>query len=396
MPDAPQEQQPKLVLGLAGALALAGHFHGEVEAVAAAVLREYGDRLDQEALGTIFGKKAAQRGDHNAAALTGGAGEEVEGSKGEQQEEQQDNDMDEEARGVEPRVVLERQHICVLLKPAGWTVSVDNFAFSKEQEPGADLGALPFWAGEGADAEAAVQPQVGGRRALQAWIADTFGPSQPLALDPLTGHGLVHRLDRDTSGLLLCARTYRGFFAAQLELHARRVRKEYVCLCHGHLPLDLRLLEQPLAEGAFGGEAWRTVVAAHGRASKTEILAACRCLDPTGAEFSLVEVLLHTGRLHQIRAHLAHAGHALVGDAWYADSRQQPAWCERLFLHSHRLCVDLRAGEAGAPLDVRAGLPPELRAALRRLRPAHGTVPGDAERLSTWRGGGAPERDLGG
>eukprot|EP00418_Pyrodinium_bahamense_P072808 CAMPEP_0179098818 /NCGR_PEP_ID=MMETSP0796-20121207/45558_1 /TAXON_ID=73915 /ORGANISM="Pyrodinium bahamense, Strain pbaha01" /LENGTH=397 /DNA_ID=CAMNT_0020796605 /DNA_START=220 /DNA_END=1409 /DNA_ORIENTATION=- len=364
-----------MVLGLVSALALAGRFSGEVASVAAAALREHGEGLDREAA-------AASRDLGNAGPASGGpeegplAAKEVGGSVG-------GNVGAGGANGDQPCVVFERQDMCVLLKPPGWTVTVDSFVGEAEDDDGQALLGPQAWSAEGPPAERGQQP--GGGKALQAWVAQTSGAAVPLASDPRAGHGLVHRLDRDTSGLLLCARSYRGLFAAQLELAARRIRKEYVCLCLGHFPEQLRLLEEPLMTGTGYGSTWRTSVSPSGRRSKTEVLAIARCRGPKGSDFSLVEVLLHTGRRHQIRVHLASAGHPLLGDVWYGESRSAVPWCPRLFLHAHRLCLNLGACGGGS-LDVQSALPRDLRAALRRLSPVPGAAPREVQQLRSWQG----------
>lgn len=271
----------------------------------------------------------------------------------------------------EPYVLVDEVDLCILWKPPGWTVSVGT----KDR--------LALAAGDDGD-----DPSYSGPlgRPLEEWVAARLGPTCPIARDAGFMHGLVHRLDRDTSGMLACAKTYRGFYAAQLQFASREVSKEYVCLCAGHLDLEGPLLvDAPLravlADGA--GRALRSVVdEVSGARAATELRASCRLTAPDGSPATLVEVRLHTGRLHQIRAHLGHLGHPLVGDAAYGGAAAWPEWCPRLFLHSHRLA--LRLGR-GAPLvDARTPLPDDLRAVLGRLAPAEGA---DPSVLGRWMGG---------
>mmetsp|Transcript_64010 Transcript_64010/g.149096 ORF Transcript_64010/g.149096 Transcript_64010/m.149096 type:complete len:170 (+) Transcript_64010:430-939(+) len=152
---------------------------------------------------------------------------------------------------------------------------------------------------------------------------------------------------------MLVAKSYRGNHLAQLQLVARRVRKEYICLCHGTLAPAPRLFEAPLRMQGRLAELSDT-----GKAARTELLSAAH-LD----SFSLTRLRLHTGRTHQIRAHLAAAGWPLVGDVAYGG--QWRPWCTRNFLHACRLALDLGDG----PLEAVAELPPDLLDSLKRLGP---------------------------
>eukprot|EP00435_Cladocopium_sp_Y103_P030175 s62_g7.t1 len=100
-----------------------------------------------------------------------------------------------------------------------------------------------------------------------------------------------------------------------------------------------------------------------GRDSKTEVVSAIHLRGPDGLNVSLLQVRLHTGRRHQIRAHLAHEGHPLLGDSSYGGP--EVSWCPRIFLHASRLVVNME--EAGGEVDVTCPLPEDLQAALHHL-----------------------------
>lgn len=254
-----------------------------------------------------------------------------------------------------PKVLLDLPQLCVLWKPPGWTVSVGN-------EDDEDLFLNGFQMAGRGDAN---------DRPIQEWVADHLGRHHPITRDVGAQFGLLHRLDRQTSGALLCAKTYRGYHEAQLEFAAHRVRKEYVCLCQGRLSPGPRLIEVPLRLETSSSRrtSWRrrSVPAPKegdgGRLARTEVREVEYLVAIDNEPFTFAELRLHTGRMHQIRAHLSSEGCPLVGDVAYGGARYK--WCPRIFLHASRLCIDLGDG----PIDVRSDLPQDLREALAPLKP---------------------------
>merc|ERR1712032_111492 len=176
-------------------------------------------------------------------------------------------------------------------------------------------------------------------------------------------YGLLHRLDRQTTGLLLYATSYNSYHLADLQFASRRTRKEYVLFCHGWLQLEPmpRRFEAPLLQVFTASGAKKSIESPRGRSAITELLVAYPLLGPAGERLSLVEVTLHSGRMHQIRAHMSNAGNPLLGDVDYGGKRV--AWCPRIALHSKRLELDI--GGIG-PLVVRSGLPDDLMHALQQ------------------------------
>ena len=123
--------------------------------------------------------------------------------------------------------------------------------------------------------------------------------------------GIVHRLDRDTSGLMVVAKTDLAHRRLSAALAARRVTRRYAALAWGHLDHSPHVIEAPLGRHAVDRK--RIVVSAKGRAARTDAYVVAR--------FPLCDLLrleLHSGRTHQIRVHLAHVGHPVVGDPVYA------------------------------------------------------------------------------
>jgi 23S rRNA pseudouridine1911/1915/1917 synthase len=183
--------------------------------------------------------------------------------------------------------------------------------------------------------------------------------------------GLVHRLDKDTSGCLAVARTEAALRALQAQWKAGSVEKVYVAICHGALPpagrLDTPYGRHPRDRTRFTGR----------RAAARRAVTEWRALERFGAEATLAEVHLHTGRTHQIRVHLAEAGHPLLGDAVYGGTRREarafggPAAraaraLGRQALHAARLALDHpRTGER---LVFEAPLPADFERALAVLR----------------------------
>ncbi len=173
--------------------------------------------------------------------------------------------------------------------------------------------------------------------------------------------GIVHRLDRDTSGLIVIARNDKAQAALMAQLMARRVKKTYLALVHGSLPAEVGRIEAPIGRDPrqFG----RMTVITSGKAAVTGYRVRERF-----AGWTLVEVDLHTGRTHQIRVHLASIGHPVAGDPVYATgaARRGPDGLDRLFLHSWHIEFASVSGDKMVRAD--APLPVELERVLAGLR----------------------------
>ena len=180
--------------------------------------------------------------------------------------------------------------------------------------------------------------------------------------------GIVHRLDRDTSGLLVVAKTdiaHRGLADA---LKKRRVRRVYVAAAWGHLDRSPLTIDAPIGRDRKDRKRMAVVPEGEGRSALTRVR-----VREQWSRADLLDVALRTGRTHQIRVHLAHIGHPVVGDRTYGLGREkgmggpERAWAlelarrvPRLFLHASELAFDHPA--SGERLRFRAPLPPDLAA----------------------------------
>jgi 23S rRNA pseudouridine1911/1915/1917 synthase len=169
--------------------------------------------------------------------------------------------------------------------------------------------------------------------------------------------GLVHRLDRDTSGLLVVARSEEVHAALKAQLKARGILREYLALVEGRPSARTGVIEAPLGRD----RRVRTRIStdtADGRAAVTHF-----ATEAALEGYTLLRVRLETGRTHQIRAHLKAIGHPVVGDPEYG--RSGVLGLERQFLHAEHLAFEHPV--TGEAVDVRSPLPADLAAALRQV-----------------------------
>lgn len=169
--------------------------------------------------------------------------------------------------------------------------------------------------------------------------------------------GIVHRLDRDTSGLLLVAKHDQAQHALQAQFKARTVRKVYLALLEGQLTTPRGRIDAPI--GRDPRDRKRMAVVADGRPAQTDFVVLENLVDTT-----LVEVDLLTGRTHQIRVHFTSLGHPVVGDRVYGRQKARPG-ADRQALHAWRLAFDLPG--TGQRVEFTAPLPDDLRALLVSL-----------------------------
>jgi 23S rRNA pseudouridine1911/1915/1917 synthase len=170
--------------------------------------------------------------------------------------------------------------------------------------------------------------------------------------------GIVHRLDKGTSGLLVVARGDEAHAALQAQVQRREVERIYLALAGGRLGSRTGTIDAPIGRASRQ----RTRMAVSGAASR-EARTHFTVLELLSLE-SYLEARLETGRTHQIRAHFAAIGHPLTGDVTYGGARRYDL--QRQFLHAHRLAFDHPF--SGERLSFESELPADLAAALDAAR----------------------------
>jgi 23S rRNA pseudouridine1911/1915/1917 synthase len=248
--------------------------------------------------------------------------------------------------GVEPEaipldILYEDEALAIINKPAGMVV-----------HPGAGLS----------------------HGTLVAALLAKFGSGSLSTIGGPLRPGIVHRLDKETSGALIVAKTDAAHRKLVEEFRARRIEKTYVALLHGSVKSDAGRIELPVARD-LRRRTRMTARRREGREARTDWQVGLR----VGA-FTLVQARLHTGRTHQIRVHFSAIGCPVVGDTLYGAPRAERIGKEvlpplaRNFLHAARVAFDHPI--TGRRVDVRAPLPKELSDYLRMLGRAAGVDAG--------------------
>jgi len=168
--------------------------------------------------------------------------------------------------------------------------------------------------------------------------------------------GIVHRLDKDTSGLMMVAKTHQAHNDLSAQIKARQVTKGYLALVEGSLKSTEGEVDAPV--GRHPRRRTRMAVVVGGKEARTNYKVRQELRG-----HSLVELYLETGRTHQIRVHMAHLGHPLVGDTTYGHASHL---VDRHFLHAFHL--GFKHPITGEPLDFKIDLPPDLTPAIDALR----------------------------
>lgn len=141
--------------------------------------------------------------------------------------------------------------------------------------------------------------------------------------------GIVHRLDRMTSGIMICAKNQTAMRHLQKQFHDRSVQKVYTAIVSGHLKHKEAILDLPLERNPKAPATWR--VGANGKQATTHY----KVIQETDTR-SFVELYPKSGRTHQLRVHLAHTGHSIIGDYLYKGAKS-----DRMYLHAHKLSLNI-------------------------------------------------------
>lgn len=169
--------------------------------------------------------------------------------------------------------------------------------------------------------------------------------------------GIVHRLDKNTSGLMVVAKNDAAQQNISAQIKARSVAKRYLVLVVGHLSPDRGIIEAPI--GRDPGNRKRMAVVSGGKEARTQYRVV-KYMD----NYTLLEVSPETGRTHQIRVHLAAIGYPVVGDEVYGT---RSSFLKRQFVHAHHL--GFRLPSTGEQVELNSELPPDLEEALKLISP---------------------------
>lgn len=185
-----------------------------------------------------------------------------------------------------------------------------------------------------------------------------------------TRPGIVHRLDRDTSGLILAAKSEKTRRALQQQFKERQVHKAYLVLLDGHLQPAWGRIEAPV--GRDPRHRQRMAILPGGREAVTEyhvLEQFAHQIGPAAGDYTLVEAEPKTGRTHQIRVHFSSIGHPVVGDPVYGRRRTQLP-VSRQFLHAWKL--SFRHPKSGERINLETPIPADLGSVLELLRGGKG------------------------
>lgn len=141
--------------------------------------------------------------------------------------------------------------------------------------------------------------------------------------------GIVHRLDRATSGVIICAKTPEALALLQKQFSSRKVKKTYVAVIEGPITPEEAIIDMPIERNPKKPQTFRT--GKNGKPAKTHYK-----VTKSNEKLQLLELTPETGRTHQLRVHLAQLGHPIIGDTFYEGQK-----ADRLYLHAHKLEITL-------------------------------------------------------
>lgn len=193
-----------------------------------------------------------------------------------------------------------------------------------------------------------------GRLTLEDWLRERKTQNEKSKI--LDRQGIVHRLDKETSGVLVVAKSESVMKALQEQFKRRLVKKTYWCLVHGLVVPKEGRINLPISRNPFNRQRFGVFIG--GREAETDYRVLNYYHGLTG-KFSLVEVKPKTGRTHQIRVHFKNLGFPLVGDEWYGGrktSKKDRVWCPRLFLQAMAIELNQQVFRTSLAVDLQGVL----------------------------------------
>jgi 23S rRNA pseudouridine1911/1915/1917 synthase len=232
---------------------------------------------------------------------------------------------------LEPKVVYENNDFLILDKPSGLQVHPARIAANRLRKR-----------------EATEYPE----KTLVDWLVDHYPEVKTVGDDPATRPGIVHRLDKETSGIMVVPRNQKTFEMLKSLFQKHVMQKTYLALVFGILKNHEGIIDAPI--GIKTGTLKRSV---HAKKMVKPAVTEYKVLRELHNAFSLLEVKPKTGRTHQIRVHLASIGHPIVGDAMYGNKKQPPS-AHRLMLHAKSLIFN---DDHGNQFEFEADPPKEFK-----------------------------------
>lgn len=246
----------------------------------------------------------------------------------------------------EPEIIFENNNVLVINKPAGLIVHSDG----RTKEPSVCDWLLAY------------HPEM--RDVGEPWVSPQ-GETIPRP-------GIVHRLDRTTSGVMIIAKTQDSFLFLKSQFQSRGVEKIYDALVYGHTKEDAGVIEAEIGRSGQVPKRWSAQFGKKGnlRAAITHWRVLGRFTDPESKlEAMHLEVSPKTGRTHQIRVHLKAIHHPIVCDHIYAEGKPCILGLSRPALHARSISISIQEGDPRRLFD--APLPKDMKDALGRLAPLH-------------------------
>jgi len=240
---------------------------------------------------------------------------------------------------MEPEILYQEKDFLVVNKPAGWLTHSAHKPKALNHKP---KTAEPI---------------------LVDWLLERYPEVKNVGDDPEIRPGIAHRLDKDTSGVMIVARNQKAFEFFKKLFQEKQIKKTYLALARGLIKPESGRIEKPI--GLKGGTVKRTVHLKNAKLVKEAITE--YKVKKYFKDFTLVEAKPLTGRTHQIRVHLASIGHPVAGDNLYGkspDQKLKTLGLTRQFLHAES--IEFSTPQGGR-LKVAADIPEDLKALLEKL-----------------------------